>query len=110
MLAFNSGPLLHYGDLPTGVVKRVGVEQPMVRAMAAGVAIGGYGGNSFDISASSVPGGLRTISSTATQGGVLRLQEVERRAIEQALPLYPRDRTTATQLPRALAAPPCTAS
>ena len=46
----------------------------------------------------SVAAALRHVSIVAANGGVVPLQEVERRAIEQAL-LYTRgDRTTAAQL------------
>jgi DNA-binding NtrC family response regulator len=90
MLAFNSGPLLHFGDLPTGVVNGVRAEHPMVMAMAAGAAGSG-------------PHGLRTVSMVASsigtnQGGVLPLQEVERQAIQQALTYTRGDRTTAAHL------------
>jgi len=81
MVAFNSGPLLHFSDLPTGVADVRLAEQPMVRAMAAGAA-----------------GGQRTVSITSSLGGVLPLQQVERRAIEQALTYTRGDRTTAAQL------------
>jgi len=94
MLAFNSGPLLHFGDLPTGVVNGVRMEQPIARVMTAGMSNGfsngGWGG--------SAPSGMRQISVLAAQGGVLPLQEVERRAIEQALAYTQGDRTTAAQL------------
>jgi DNA-binding NtrC family response regulator len=86
MVAFNSGPVLHFADLPTGVANHG--QQPML-AMAAGATGGG---------ASIEPPGLRTLSLLNTQGGVLPLQEVERRAIEQALTYTHGDRTTAAHL------------
>ena len=36
MIAFNSGPLLHFADLPTGVINGQRAEQPLAHAMAAG--------------------------------------------------------------------------
>jgi DNA-binding NtrC family response regulator len=87
MVAFNSGPELHFADLPTGVAFN-GQPAPM-RAMAAS-ASGGNGHNG--------PPGLRTVSLLTAQGGVLPLQEVERRAIEQALTFTHGDRTTAAHL------------
>jgi DNA-binding NtrC family response regulator len=86
MMAFNSGPLLHYGDLPTGVRNGGRREQAMVRTMAAGSSL------------NSVESGLRAISVATAEAGVVPLQEVERRAIEQALTYTRGDRTTAAQL------------
>lgn len=87
MVALNSGPVLHFTDLPTGVARN-GPPAPL-RAMVAGASGGG---------ADSAPAGLRAISLLTTQGGVVPLQEVERRAIEQAITYTRGDRTTAAQL------------
>jgi DNA-binding NtrC family response regulator len=86
MVAFNSGPVLHFADLPTAVANHS--QQPM-RAMAAGAAAG---------TVDTAPPGLRAIALFTEQGGVLPLQEVERRAIEQALTYTHGDRTTAAHL------------
>jgi DNA-binding NtrC family response regulator len=104
MLAFNSGPLLEFGDLPTGVVNGSGGQQPMVMAMAAGVG----NGVSIRLSDEPAPQGLREVSiaaspvganqAGASQAGVVPLQEVERRAIQHALTYTRGDRTTAAQL------------
>jgi len=91
MVAFNSGPVLHFADLPTGVANNG--QPPPMRAMSAGAA-GGTGKGIADTG----PAGLRTISVLSAQGGVLPLQEVERRAIEQALTYTHGDRTTAAHL------------
>jgi DNA-binding NtrC family response regulator len=103
MLAFNSGPLLHFGDLPTGVVNGVRAERPMVMAMGAGMGSGGFSGASGVAFDGSAPHGLRTVSMVASsfgtnQGGVVPLQEVERQAIQQALTYTRGDRTTAAHL------------
>ena len=86
MVAFNSGPILHFADLPTGVANH---SQPPTRAMAAGASAG---------TVDTAPPGLRAISLFTAQGGVLPLQEVERRAIEEALTYTHGDRTTAAHL------------
>jgi DNA-binding NtrC family response regulator len=93
MLAFNSGPLLHFVDLPTGVVNGIRAEQPMVMAMAAGVGNALAGSGQHSLPTVSVLGSL-----AASQGGVVPLQEVERQAIQQALTYTRGDRTTAAQL------------
>ena len=86
MVAFNSGPLLHFGDLPTGVANTGRVDQPVFRTMAAGSSNG------------SASGAARMVAVPAALGNVLPLQEVERRAIEQALTYTRGDRTTAAHL------------
>jgi DNA-binding NtrC family response regulator len=91
MVAFNSGPTLHYADLPTGVA---GIHLPLSRAAAAGAEGTDSGGAAYG----SRPPGLRVISVLTSQGNVVPLQEVERRAIEQALSYTRGDRTTAAQL------------
>ena len=91
MVAFNSGPGLHFADLPSSVASHG--QQPGMRAMAAGAAAG-----ALDTRADGAPPGLRAISLFTAQGGVMPLQEVERRAIEQALTYTHGDRTTAAHL------------
>jgi DNA-binding NtrC family response regulator len=90
MVAFNSGPELHYGDLPTGVANGSGVHPPL-RAMAAGAP----GGSTLR---GPYPPGLRGISAVSARGVVVPLQAVERRAIEEALSFTRGDRTSAAQL------------
>ncbi|HXE64803.1 MAG TPA: sigma-54 dependent transcriptional regulator [Bryobacteraceae bacterium] len=72
MIAFNSGPVLHFGDLPSNVMNGWHPVETGIRAMA--VAVGAPGGT------------------------VLPLQEVERRAIEQALAYTRGDRSMAAHL------------
>jgi DNA-binding NtrC family response regulator len=81
MVAFNSGPLLYFGDLPTTVAKIGRVDEPVARTVAAGAS-----------------GGQRAMRAWDAPGGVIPLQEVERRAIEQALTYTRGDRTTAAHL------------
>jgi DNA-binding NtrC family response regulator len=81
MMSFNSGPLLHFADLPTGVAYFAHAQA------AAGV--------------SAAVGGVRP-SPMATivfpQQGVIKLQELERQAIRHALEHTRGDRTTAAQM------------
>jgi DNA-binding NtrC family response regulator len=93
MVAFNSGPVLHFADLPTGVANH---SQPPTRAMAAGAASGAI--DTGNTGRDTGPPGLRAISLFTAQGGVVPLQEVERRAIEEALTYTRGDRTTAAHL------------
>jgi DNA-binding NtrC family response regulator len=72
MIAFNSGPVLHCSDLPSNVMNGWNPQETGIRAVAAAVA---------------APGGV-----------VLPLQEVERRAIEQALAYTRGDRSMAAHL------------
>jgi DNA-binding NtrC family response regulator len=72
MIALNSGPVLHFSDLPSGVINGSEIREPGLHAMAA--AVGG------------------------PAGAVLPLQEVERRAIEQALAYTRGDRSMAAHL------------
>ena len=88
MVAFNSGPLLHYGDLPTAVVNEATAGQVAGIGMAA---VAGAGQRSSDP-------GVRPFPGRPPQTGVLPLHEVERRAIEQALSFTQGDRTTAAHL------------
>ena len=73
MMAFNSGPLLHFGDLPSTLVN-------YVRARSLG-----------GLATAAVAGG-------APVNGVVPLHELERRAIQHALTHTHGDRTTAAQL------------
>ena len=75
MMSFNSGPLLHFTDLPTGVADQA-------RA-----------GNGAEFVAAAVVGG-RLASS---QQSVVPLRELERRAIHHALQHTNGDRTAAAQ-------------
>ncbi len=89
MVAFNSGPLLHFADLPTAVVNSVQVQQRGGLAMAA-VASGSSGVRSVT--------GIRSFQAISSQTGVLTLHQVEKRAIEQALNFTRGDRTTAAHM------------
>ena len=83
MIALNSGPLLKFMDLPTNVISctRAGNGLEALAAAVAGTQHGGMG---------SAP--------IAPPRGVVSLQEVERRAIEQALRHTKGDRTSAALL------------
>ncbi len=88
MMSFNSGPLLHFEDLPTTVAFHM-------RARRAGGAVAvAAGGGSI--------GGLLALSAAITpasaQQSVVSLQELERRAIQHALQVTKGDRTVAAQL------------
>ena len=84
MMSFNSGPLLHFEDLPTTVAFHIRAQ----RVGNAAVAVAG--------------GSVRTAAPVATpvfsQQGVVPLQELERRAIQHALQHTKGDRTVAAQL------------
>jgi DNA-binding NtrC family response regulator len=82
MMSFNSGPLLHFADLPTGVANFTRAQNGagFVSAAAGGVR----------------PGSVATI--TLPQQGVVPLQELEKRAIQHALQHTRGDRTTAAQM------------
>jgi DNA-binding NtrC family response regulator len=84
MMSFNSGPLLHFEDLPTSVAFHIRA----VRAGSAAVAVAG--------------GSVRSVAGLATpafsQQTVVPLQELERRAIQHALQHTKGDRTVAAQL------------
>jgi DNA-binding NtrC family response regulator len=81
MMAFNSGPLLHFADLPTGVIydARARNENGLAAAVTAGTRMG--------------PAAL-----VFPQQPVVALQELERRAIQHALQHTKGDRTVAAQL------------
>ena len=81
MIALNSGPLLHFTDLPTNVVQNVRVPHLAEASAVAG-------------------GANRTLATTApaVPNGVITLQELEKRAIAHALRQTNGDRTTAASL------------
>lgn len=76
MMSFNSGPLLHFSDLPSGI------------------AYSARAGNDAGLVAAAVVGG-RIASS---QQSVVPLRELERRAIHHALEQTHGDRTSAAQM------------
>jgi DNA-binding NtrC family response regulator len=82
MMSFNSGPLLHFADLATGVANftRAQTMTGLVAAAAGGARPG-------SVAAAILP-----------SQGILPLQELEKRAIQQALQHTRGDRTTAAQL------------
>jgi DNA-binding NtrC family response regulator len=82
MMSFNSGPLLHFSDLPTAVANFSGAETMSSLAMAATMGV------------QRVP----VATATLPPQGVVPLHELERRAIRQALEHTRGDRTTAAQL------------
>jgi len=82
MIALNSGPLLHFADLPTNVTTNL--RSPMA-AEASAAAVG-----------MNRPLALPSLAMAPT--GVVPLQELERRAIAHALKETRGDRTTAAQL------------
>jgi len=82
MMSFNSGPLLHFADLPSGVAT-------FTRAHAVNgfVTAAGTGARSDSIATAALPG-----------QSIVPLQELEKRAIQHALEHTRGDRTTAAQL------------
>jgi DNA-binding NtrC family response regulator len=87
MMAFNSGPLLHFADLPSSVASHV-------RAQRAGGVAAVAGGGAPP--AGTHWGGV-TMPAFAEQS-VIPLQELERKAIQHALHHTKGDRTIAAQL------------
>ena len=84
MMAFNSGPLLHYEDLPTSVAFHM-------RAKGGGAA--------FAAAAGGMVTGRTAVSAPAfPQQQVVPLEELERRAISHALEHTKGDRTVAAML------------
>jgi DNA-binding NtrC family response regulator len=83
MMAFNSGPLLHFEDLPTGVAN-------FMRAGAPGFVTAVAGGGSRGPVAAAVP--------SAGGPAVVPLQQLEKQAIQHALTHTKGDRTLASQL------------
>jgi DNA-binding NtrC family response regulator len=81
MMSFNSGPLLHFADLPSGVADftRAQMTAGFVAAVATGV-------------------GKNSVAAAGLPLSVVPLQELEKRAIQHALQHTRGDRTTAAQL------------
>ena len=84
MMAFNSGPLLHYEDLPTSVAFHMRAKSGVALAVAAGT-------------------GMMSVRTTVvapafSQQAVVPLQELERRAIQHALEHTKGDRTVAAMM------------
>jgi DNA-binding NtrC family response regulator len=82
MMSFNSGPLLHFADLPTGVAN-------FTRARTL---------NGLAAAAMIDMGQPRPATGVSLQQGVVPLQELEKRAIQHALLHTRGDRTVAAQL------------
>jgi DNA-binding NtrC family response regulator len=82
MMSFNSGPLLHFADLPTGVLNHARASTATGFANAATV-----GGDPVSIAAPVLP-----------QQSVVPLHELEKRAIRHALQHTRGDRTTAAHM------------
>jgi DNA-binding NtrC family response regulator len=89
MMAFNSGPLLHFADLPSNVSNYSRSSRPGGDLVAAASAIGESMRFTSD-------GGLH--SPVFSHEMVVPLQELERRAIQHALEHTHGDRTVAAQL------------
>jgi DNA-binding NtrC family response regulator len=85
MMSFNSGPLLHFADLPSGVANFTRAQ--MMNGSVAAV-VGGVRPS---------PGAVATAVSPQQQD-VVPLQELEKQAIRNALHHTGGDRTTAAQL------------
>ncbi len=81
MMSFNSGPLLHFADLPTGVANFTRART--LNGLAATAAINA---------------GQPLVAGVVAQQAVVPLQELEKRAIKHALQHTHGDRTTAAQL------------
>ena len=90
MMTMNTGPLLHFTDLPSNVIYHVRAGSGMEIAAAAG---GGAGGG-----AAGAARGIPLPRATSFTHGVVPLQELERRAIEHALQQTRGDRTEAALL------------
>jgi DNA-binding NtrC family response regulator len=84
MMALNSGPLLHFGDLPTSVVNHNRASKP---ADAVAIAVGAQQRTATAAAPALVPA-----------GDIVPLQDLERRAIENALRHTKGDRTIAAHL------------
>jgi DNA-binding NtrC family response regulator len=82
MMSFNSGPLLHFSDLPTGVANFTRAQTPA--GFIAAVATGAR------------PGSVAT--TILPQQDVVPLHELEKRAIQHAIKHTLGDRTIAAQL------------
>jgi DNA-binding NtrC family response regulator len=86
MIAMNSGPLLHFTDLPSNVIYHVRAGTDALASTVAATA-GGPG-----------PRGIALPQPVTSLNGVVPLQELERRAIEHALVQTRGDRTEAALL------------
>ena len=82
MMAFNSGPLLHFSDLPT----QIAYHNRARNANGLATAVGGAASR------------VSTASSVMAQNDVVPLQELERLAIQHALQHTKGDRTSAAHL------------
>ena len=77
MITFNSGPLLHFADLPTAVANHSRARHITGFVAAVAATAGGT---------TAKPAAIKPLAPT----GILPLQEVERRAIREALQTYSR--------------------
>ena len=84
MLAVNSGPLLHVGDLPSPLLNRIPGESTGLLSLAASV-------NQKPLAAAAA-------ASPAVKSGVVPLPELEKRAILDALQLTKGDRAMAAAM------------
>ena len=84
MMAFNSGPLLHYEDLPTSVAFHMCAKSRVALAVAAGTGVR--------------PSRTTVVAPAFSQQPVVPLQELERRAIQHALEHTKGDRTVAAMM------------
>jgi DNA-binding NtrC family response regulator len=82
MMSFNSGPLLHFADLPSGVANFARAQ--MMTGSVSAAMVGAR------------PGSFAT--AALPQHGIVPLQELEKQAIQHALQHTHGDRTTAAQL------------
>jgi DNA-binding NtrC family response regulator len=87
MMAFNSGPLLHFSDLPTNVAYHA--QARAAHGMSVAAAAGGT---------AQAPRASGVVTPVFPQQQVVPLMELERRAIEHALAHTHGDRTVAAQL------------
>jgi DNA-binding NtrC family response regulator len=83
MVAMNSGPLLHFTDLPSAVRNHMAGERPLAATAVAGM---------------SVRPSYTAPSRTPAQSGIIPLTEMERRAIRDALEYTKGDRVMAAYL------------
>jgi DNA-binding NtrC family response regulator len=79
MVAMNSGPLLHTGDLPSALQNHLAGQQPLAAAVAA-------------------TSGAMPRSQVPAQSGIIPLTEMEKRAIREALEYTKGDRVMAAYL------------
>jgi DNA-binding NtrC family response regulator len=81
MITMNTGPLLHFTDLPSNVIYHVRAGTPAVTGVAVGAARG-----------------IRLPAPVTSVNGIVPLQELERQAIQHALQQTRGDRTEAALL------------